>query len=94
MGSFGAAFGALLAGPAVDRFGRKKIVIISDLLFLVGGLLMSLANQQNVLVIGRLIAGVATGIASMNVPIYISEICPIEMRGRVIAIYTFLVVFG
>lgn len=94
MGSFGAAWGALLAGPAVDRFGRKKIVIISDLLFLIGGLSMSLTKQYTGLITGRLIAGVATGIASMNVPIYISEICPIEMRGRVIAIYTFLVVFG
>ena len=55
---------------------------------------MSFTSSIAGLITGRLFAGIATGIASMNVPLYISEICPIEMRGRVIAIYTFLVVFG
>jgi MFS family permease len=55
---------------------------------------MVLAPVMNILIISRLLMGVATGITSLNVPIYISEVCPTEMRGRVIAIYTFLVVFG
>lgn len=55
---------------------------------------MALTNTMAGLISGRVLAGIATGIASMNVPLYISEICPIQMRGRVIAIYSFLVVFG
>lgn len=42
MGSFGAAVGALLAGPSVDRFGRKQIVFVSDAIFVTGGLTMAL----------------------------------------------------
>jgi len=78
----------------MDRYGRKKIVLISDVLYFIGGLLMVLAPVMNILIMSRLMIGVATGITSLNVPIYITEVLPTEMRGRVIAIYTFLVVFG
>lgn len=94
IGSLGAAAGAFVSGNLMDRYGRKKIVLISDILYFIGGLLMVLAPVMNILIISRLMIGVATGITSLNVPIYISEVCPTEMRGRVIAIYTFLVVFG
>ena len=70
------------------------IVLISDVLYFIGGLLMVLAPVMNILIISRLMIGIATGITSLNVPIYITEVLPQEMRGRVIAIYTFLVVFG
>jgi SP family myo-inositol transporter-like MFS transporter 13 len=44
--------------------------------------------------VGRLIIGFSIGIASMNLPLYISEICPTAVRGRVVALYTFLVIIG
>ncbi len=53
-----------------------------------------LAPGMDILIFSRVLIGVATGITSLNVPIYISEVCPTEMRGRIVAIYTFLVVFG
>ena len=94
IGSLGAAIGAFVSGNLMDRYGRKKIVLISDVLYFIGGLLMVLAPVMNILIISRLMIGIATGITSLNVPIYITEVLPQEMRGRVIAIYTFLVVFG
>lgn len=90
----GAAVGAFISGNLMDRYGRKKIVLISDVLYFVGGLLMVCSPGENILIFSRLLIGVATGITSLNVPIYISEVLPTEMRGRVIAINTFLVVFG
>jgi len=78
----------------MDKYGRKKIVLISDVLYFIGGLLIVLAPGMKILTFSRVLIGVATGITSLNVPIYISEVCPTEMRGRVVAIYTFLVVFG
>lgn len=56
--------------------------------------MMTFTSSMTVLVIGRIFAGLAIGITSMNAPLYISEVCPTEIRGRVIAIYTFSVVFG
>lgn len=55
---------------------------------------MATTNNIIVLVIGRLIEGIAIGIASMNAPLYISEVCPMEIRGKVVALYTLSVVFG
>lgn len=94
MGSLGAAFGAFISGNLMDKFGRNKIVLISDILYMFGGLLMVFAPGIEILILARVLIGVATGITSLNVPIYISEVLPTEMRGRVVAIYTFLVVFG
>lgn len=94
IGSLGAAFGAFISGNVMDKYGRKKIVLISDILYFLGGLLMVVAPGMRILIFSRVLIGVATGITSLNVPIYISEVCPTEMRGRVVAIYTFLVVFG
>lgn len=94
VGSLGAAFGAFISGNVMDKYGRKKIVLISDILYFLGGLLMVVAPGMRILIFSRVLIGVATGITSLNVPIYISEVCPTEMRGRVVAIYTFLVVFG
>jgi MFS family permease len=94
IGSLGAAFGAFISGNLMDKYGRKKIILISDVLYFLGGLMMVIAPGMNILIFSRVLIGVATGITSLNVPIYISEVCPTEMRGRVVAIYTFLVVFG
>lgn len=55
---------------------------------------MASTDSMSILVIGRLTEGIAIGIASMNAPLYISEVCPIEIRGRVVALYTLSVVFG
>ena len=95
VGCLGAAFGALLSGPLIDKFGRKSIIFSSCTIYFAGGLCLILPIYFNwVLVLGRMLIGFAIGVTSMNVPIYISEICPIELRGRVVAIYQVLTVLG
>ena len=95
LGSAGAAFGALISGPIVDRFGRRLIVICADIMYIVGGIIMSFFDLEHwVIYMGRVFIGIAIGVTSMNVPIYISEIVPNEVRGRFVARYTLLVVAG
>jgi MFS family permease len=55
----GAAFGSLLAGPLSDTFGRKKSIIVCDILFTMGALLMGLATSISMLIFGRFIVGVS-----------------------------------
>ena len=81
MAQLGAFFGALIAGPLSDKIGRKPTIIISDVLFTFGALAMAFSVSISSLMIGRVIVGLGIGIASMVVPIYISEICPKELRG-------------
>ena len=64
-------------------------------MYLIGGVFMSFFNfYTSVLYIGRILIGLAIGVTSMNVPIYISEIVPNEVRGRFVAWYTFVSVLG
>lgn len=78
----------------MDKYGRKKVVIASIYLFFLGGVLIVASVNSYMLYLARILIGFGTGITSLNVPIYISEICPSEMKSRVIAIYSFLCVFG
>jgi MFS family permease len=73
----GAFIGSLIAGVLSDQIGRKPVIIISDFLFTGGSLLMAFAPEIYVLMIGRIIVGLGVGIASMVVPVYLSEVSPI-----------------
>ena len=69
--------------------------MFADMLYLSGSVLCSFYNYKLATVlVGRLCIGVAIGVTSMNVPIYLTEICPISLRGKLVAFFTFLVVFG
>ena len=90
LGALGAGFGALFSGPLVDRYGRRWIVMFADILYLTGSILCSLYRfTLSLVLVGRLLIGVAIGVTSMNVPIYITEICPLSLRGKLVALFTF-----
>ena len=90
----GAFAGSLIAGPVSDAIGRKLTIIWSDVLFIVGSILMALAWTIPVLMVGRVLVGLAVGVASMIVPVYLSEVAPVQIRGAVVACFVVAVTLG
>jgi len=82
----GAAIGALFSGNISDKIGRKKVIIFADILFTAGSVIMAFAPTIAVLMVGRLIIGFGVGIASQIVPLYLSEVAPVEIRGKLVAL--------
>jgi len=91
---FGAFIGALVAGPASDWLGRKPIIITSSVLFSLGSLLMTLAPSRYALMFGRIIVGLAVGVSSMIIPVYLSEVSPLQVRGSVVAVFVVAITTG
>lgn len=77
----GAFLGALFAGSIADAIGPKRATILNTLPFAVGTALSAAATSEGTMMAGRIIAGVATGAASLLVPRYLSEIAPTPIRG-------------
>lgn len=90
----GAFFGALLAGLAADRLGRKKTILLGALIFCLGGALQTGAQSLNYLYSGRCLAGVGVGFLTMIVPLYQAELCHPSIRGRVTALQQFMLGVG
>ena len=81
----GAAIGAFVSGIISDRIGRKPVILLSDVFFSVGSIVMAFASNVNTLIFGRVIIGVGVGIASQVVPLYLSEMAPVQIRGKIVA---------
>src|SRR5207302_5973311 len=77
----GAAVGALSGGRLADVFGRRLMLLITALIFVVGALVCAASPSLAMLAIGRLIVGLGIGLATGTVPIYISEVSPPQTRG-------------
>jgi sugar porter (SP) family MFS transporter len=77
----GAVAGALGAGRVADRIGRRKAVLITAAIFVLGVLLAAMTPSYPVLLVARVIIGLAVGSASMIVPLYIGEVVPPRFRG-------------
>lgn len=90
----GCLVGSLMAGALSDRFGRKRLLILSALLFAVTSVGNGLANDFTVFIAWRMLGGVAIGLASSLSPMYISEVAPAQMRGRLVAINQLTIVVG
>ncbi|CAO3610498.1 unnamed protein product [Cunninghamella echinulata] len=92
--TFGAIFGAIFAGICSDKYGRKLLIVFSSIVFIAGALLMALSPNFACLLVGRLVVGVGVGVASMIVPVFISEIAPKEIRGKLTTLNTLVITFG
>ena len=90
----GCIIGAGFAGMLSDRFGRKKILIGAALFFMVSAILSALPRTMMELVFARFIGGLAVGVASMLSPMYIAEISPARIRGRLVSVNQFAIVGG
>jgi sugar porter (SP) family MFS transporter len=90
----GCLVGALVAGGLSDKFGRKRLLIIAALIFAVTSLGNALAGDFTVFIAWRIFGGVAIGLASSLSPMYIAEIAPAQIRGKLVAINQLTIVVG
>ncbi len=92
--SLGSFVGALAAGPLVDRFGRKSLLLVDSALFAVGSLISAFAPEAITLIIGRLIIGIAIGADSAIATAYIAEFAPKGRRGSLSIIQQWMITIG
>lgn len=91
---FGCVIGSLLFGRIVDRHGRKKLLLVDAVLFAVTSLATGLAPNFTAFVIARLLGGIAVGGVSLLSPMYIAEIAPASIRGRLATLYQLSIICG
>ncbi|QHT70684.1 sugar porter family MFS transporter [Rhodocytophaga rosea] len=90
----GCVIGVLFSGELSDRWGRKKLLIIAAILFLLSALGTAMASSFTFLIIARIVGGMGVGVASNLAPLYISEIAPASVRGRLVTFYQLAVTLG
>lgn len=90
----GCVIGVSFAGWLSDQYGRKKVLLLAATLFTISALGCALIDSFSTLVVYRLLGGMGVGIASMLSPMYISEISPPAIRGRMVALYQLAITVG
>ena len=90
----GCVFGAAGVGTLTDRLGRKKVMIISAVLFLISAVGTAVPRDLTTFIIFRILGGLGVGAASMTSPLYIAEISPARIRGRMVSVNQFAIVTG
>ena len=90
----GCLVGAMVAGGAADKFGRKPLLMTSAVLFTVSAIATGLFNDFTLKNIARFIGGMGIGVASALAPMYIAEVSPAEIRGRMVSLNQMTIVLG
>lgn len=90
----GCIFGAMFAGKLSDLWGRKKVLMLTAILFGVSAIGSAIPENLTQFVIARFIGGLGVGAASMLSPLYITELAPARIRGRLVSIYQLAIVIG
>ena len=90
----GCIAGAMFAGELGDRYGRKKILFLTSILFGITAIGTALSDSIPAFVIYRIIGGVGVGGASVLAPVYIAEVSPAHLRGRMVSVNQFTIVIG
>ena len=91
---FGCALGCFIAGKLTDRYGRKKLLVIVALLFALTSVATSLATGFGSFVTARFLGGLAVGGVSLLSPMYVSEVSPPTIRGRMGTLYQMSIIVG
>jgi SP family arabinose:H+ symporter-like MFS transporter len=91
---FGCVFGAMFGGTLSDRFGRRRILMLSAVLFTVSSIGAALPRNLTEFMGARFVGGLAIGVASLLAPIYIAEVAPARNRGRLVALNQMTIVSG
>lgn len=90
----GSISGVIFAGALSDRFGRKRTMILSAVLFTISAFGCAISANMDQLVVYRIIGGIGIGIVSIVCPLYISEVSPASHRGRMVSLYQLAVTVG
>ncbi len=90
----GTVAGSLIAGLPADKYGRKPVLFIVALLYAISAIGNALTSTWSLFILFRFMGGIAVGASSVVAPMYISEISPVHLRGRMTAIFQFNVIFG
>jgi SP family arabinose:H+ symporter-like MFS transporter len=90
----GCIVGAMFGGPLSDRYGRKKILVLCAVLFALSGIASALPRTLTQFVWARFAGGFAIGAVSVLSPLYIAEIAPERIRGRLVSLYQLAIVVG
>ncbi|KAG6827007.1 hypothetical protein H0H92_013591 [Tricholoma furcatifolium] len=90
----GSLIGALFVTSLADRFGRKNLVVVAGMIWVIGSILQCASINRGMLVVGRIISGLSVGISSAVVPIYQSEITAPSIRGRIVSLQQWSITWG
>ncbi|CAH9116497.1 unnamed protein product [Cuscuta epithymum] len=90
----GAVVGAGFGGWMNDKFGRKVAIMVADVLFFIGALMMALSPTPWLIIVARVLVGLGVGMASMTAPLYISEASPAKIRGALVSANGLLITGG
>ncbi len=92
--ALGAIAGCLVAGKISDKYGRRPGLMLAASLFALSSLAMALSPNRDIFIFARFAAGIGVGMASMLSPMYIAEISPAHLRGRMVAVNQLTIVLG
>ncbi|KAJ3186208.1 hypothetical protein HDU85_007648 [Gaertneriomyces sp. JEL0708] len=90
----GAIIGGLGSSVAADKWGRRPVILVASVIFVFGALMMGLAASWVWLVLGRLVAGAAVGLAGGAIPVYLTEMAPTSIRGSLVSVNVFFITLG
>src|SRR6202790_1088007 len=90
----GAAVGAMLGGRLADPFGRRRLLIVTAIIFGVGAIVCAAATSPVILIVGRIVVGLGIGLSSGTVPVYISEVSPADARGWQVSLFQLAITLG
>ncbi len=90
----GCLVGAMVAGALSDRYGRKPLLVVSAVLFTVSAVMTGAVDDFTLFNIARFVGGIGIGVASALSPVYIAEVSPAEIRGRMVSLNQMTIVLG
>lgn len=90
----GAILGSAVIGPMSDRYGRRKLVLLSGIIFFIGAIGSAFSPEFWTLIVSRIILGMAVGAASALIPTYLAELSPADKRGSMSSLFQLMVMTG